>query len=148
MTKDSIVQLSPPALQKPLVMKDAYVFRDGANKFTSPHRTNQHSLSKVIGTFLLAPTHPISEFSLSMFGKWYQDFPLAEVLAHNESEHCEEQWQYNVILLYPKIIQNSKEEGSKIDWAINLANAFYVKDSMARLRTCALLIWRCFLIPQ
>ena len=49
-------------------------------------------------------------------------------MAHNESEHCEERWQYNVILLYPKIIQKSKEEGRKFDWAINLANAFYVKE--------------------
>ncbi len=84
-------------------MKEAYVFRDGANEFTAPHCTNQCSLNKVIGTFLSAPTCPILEFSLSMFGKWYQDLPLAEVMTHNESEHCEEQWQYNVLLLYPII---------------------------------------------
>ena len=71
MTKDNIAQLSPPALQKPLVMKDAYVFIEGTNKFTAPCGTNQCSLSKVIGTFLSAPTCPILEFSLSMFGKWY-----------------------------------------------------------------------------
>ncbi len=81
-------------------MKDG----EGANKFTAPCGTNQRSWSKVIGTFLSAPTCHISEFSLSMFGKWYRDLPLAEVMARNESEHCEEQWQYNVILLYPKIV--------------------------------------------
>jgi hypothetical protein len=36
MTKDSIAQLSPLALQKPLVMKEAYVFSDKAYKFTAP----------------------------------------------------------------------------------------------------------------
>jgi hypothetical protein len=72
MTKDSIAQLSPLALlPKPLVMKEANVFSDGANKFTAPLGTNQHSLKQVIGTFLSAPTCPILEFSLSMFGKWY-----------------------------------------------------------------------------
>jgi hypothetical protein len=82
----------------------------------------------MIGTFLSAPTRPISEFSLSLFGEWYQDLPLAEVMTHNESEHCEEQWQYNVILLYPKILRKSKKEGRKFDWAISLANAFYVEE--------------------
>ena len=62
MTKDNIAQLSPPALQKPLVKKEAYVFSDGANKFIAPCGTNQRSLNKVIGTFLSAPTCPISEF--------------------------------------------------------------------------------------
>ncbi len=117
MTKDSIAQLSPLALlQKPLVMKEANVFSDRANKFTTaPLGTNQHSLKKVIGTFLSAPTCPILESSLPMFGKWYEDLPLAEVMAHNESEHCDERWQYNVILLYPKIVRKSKEEGRKFD---------------------------------
>ena len=128
MTKDNIAQLSPPASQKSLVMKEAYVFSDRANEFTAPLGTNQRSLNKVIGTFLSAPTRPISEFSLSLFGKWYRDLPLAEVMTHNESEHCEERWQYNVILLYPKIVRKSKEEGRKFDWAISLANAFYVKE--------------------
>jgi hypothetical protein len=49
-------------------------------------------------------------------------------MAHNESEHCDEQWQYNVILLYPKIVQKSKKEGRKFDWAISIANAFHVKE--------------------
>jgi hypothetical protein len=71
MTKDNIAQLSPPALQKPLVMKDAYVSSDGANKFTAPPGMNQHSLNKVIATFSSAPTHPILKFLLSIFGKWY-----------------------------------------------------------------------------
>jgi hypothetical protein len=71
MTKDSNAQLSPLASQKPLVMKKAYVFSDKANKFTAPLGTNQRSFNKVIGTFLSAPTCPILEFSLSMFGKWY-----------------------------------------------------------------------------
>jgi hypothetical protein len=31
------------------------------------------------------------------------------------------------ILLHPKIVQKSKEEGRKFDWAISLANSFYVK---------------------
>ena len=115
MTKGNIVQLSPPASQKPLVMKHAYVLSDGANELTAPCGTNQRSLRKVIGTFLSAPTCPILEFSLSMFGKWHQNLPLAEVMAHNESEHCDEQWQYNIILLYPKIVQKSKEEGRKFD---------------------------------
>jgi hypothetical protein len=30
--------------------------------------------------------------------------------------------------LYPKIVQKSKYEGRKFDWAIRLANAFYVKE--------------------
>ena len=71
MRRDNIAQLSPPASQKPLVMKDAYILSDGANKFTAPCGMNQHSLSKLIGTFLSTPTCPILEFSLSMFGKWY-----------------------------------------------------------------------------
>ncbi len=91
MTKDSIAHLSPPALQKPLVMKEAYIFSDSANKFTAHLGTNQRSLNKVIATFLSAPTCPILEFSLSMFDKLYQDLPLAKVIAHNESEHCDEQ---------------------------------------------------------
>jgi hypothetical protein len=41
MMKDIIAQLSPPALQKPLVMKEAYVFSDGANEFTAPLDMNQ-----------------------------------------------------------------------------------------------------------
>jgi hypothetical protein len=63
-----------------------------------------------------------------MFGKRYQDLPLSEVMGHNESEHCDEQWQYNVILLHPKIIQKSKQEGRNIDWAISLANYSYVEE--------------------
>jgi hypothetical protein len=51
MTKDSIAQLSPPALHKPVVMKEAYVFSDGANKFTAPLGMNQCSLNEVTGTF-------------------------------------------------------------------------------------------------
>jgi hypothetical protein len=67
--------------------------------------TNQCSLNKVIGTFLSAPTHSIPEFSLSLFGKSYHNLPFAEVMAHNhESELCEERWQYNVILMNPKIV--------------------------------------------
>jgi hypothetical protein len=53
--------------------------------------TNQQSLNKVIGTFLSAPTHSIPEFSISMFGKRYQDLPFVEVTAHDhESELYEE----------------------------------------------------------
>jgi hypothetical protein len=44
MTKDNIAQLSPPALQKPLVMKEAYIFSDRANKFTALLGTNQGSV--------------------------------------------------------------------------------------------------------
>jgi hypothetical protein len=77
MTKDSIAQSSPLISRKMLVMKEAYVFSDKANKFTAPLDTNQYSLKKVIGTILSAPTCPILEFSLSiMFGKWYQDLPF------------------------------------------------------------------------
>ena len=32
------------------------------------------------------------------------------------------------ILLHPKIVQKSKEEGRKFDWIISLANAFHVKE--------------------
>jgi hypothetical protein len=71
MEKDNIAQLSHPALQKPLVLKEAYVCSDGANKFTAPLGTNQRSLTKVIGTFLSAPNCPTSEFMLALFGKWY-----------------------------------------------------------------------------
>ena len=106
-------------------MKEAYIFSDRANKFAAPLGTNQCSLNKVIGTFLSAPTCPILEVSISMYGKWYWDLPLAEVMAHNESEHCDEWWQYNVFLLYPKMVQNSKEEGRQFNWAISLANFLY-----------------------
>jgi hypothetical protein len=43
MTKDNVAQISPPALHKALVMKEAYIFSDGANKFTAPLGTNQRS---------------------------------------------------------------------------------------------------------
>ena len=54
MTKDSIAQISPPALHKPVVMKEAYVFSDGANNFTAPLGMNQCSLNEVTGTFSYA----------------------------------------------------------------------------------------------
>ena len=45
-----------------------------------------------------------------MFGKRYQDLPFVEVTAHDhESELYEEWWQYNLILLYPKIVWKSKQ---------------------------------------
>jgi hypothetical protein len=107
---------------------------------------DQRSINKVIGTFLSAPTYPILEFSLSMFGIWYQDLPLTEVISLNESEPCDEQWQYNAILLHPKIVQKSKEEGRKFNWAISLSNSFYVKEFNSPSRICAVSIWHCFLI--
>ena len=59
MEKDNIAQLSPhPALQKLLVLKEADVCSDGANKFTAPLGTNQRSLTKVIGTFCPLPIVP------------------------------------------------------------------------------------------
>ncbi len=45
-------------------------------------------------------------------------------MAHNENEHGDEGWQYNGILLHPKIVQKSKEEGRKF----SLANSFYLKE--------------------
>ena len=96
----------------------------------------------MIGTFLSAPTCPILEFSLSMFGKWYQDLTIAKVMSHNESEHCEEQWQYNVILWYPK------RKGEKLSGQSALPMLFMLRSSMAHLRICTVSIWHCFLIPK
>ena len=85
-------------------MMEVYLFSARGNKFTAPVGTNQRSLNKRIGMFLCALNHSTAEYLLWLFGKWYQLLPFVEVTkAHNESELCEEQWQYNVILLYPKI---------------------------------------------
>ncbi len=76
--------LLQPCTKRWLWRRLTYLVMGQINSLLLLVQINVHLNKVLIRTFLSAPTCPIVEFSLSMFGKWYWDFPLAEVMAHND----------------------------------------------------------------
>jgi len=123
----SVTPSAPVPTVEALNMKNAYLFKDGADEFTPPSGTKVNkAFRSQVDRFLSSPTRVVSEFPLQMFSTWFQDLPLNDVvMSRNEAEECDKVWQYKVILLYPRIVGTTKAEVKKWNWAKAAAAEFY-----------------------
>ena len=122
----NVATLSPGS-QEGFLLDDVYLFKDGVEEFTHPPGMPQKTWKTAVKKFLSAGIErPVYEFPLQMFGTWFIDLPLSDVMTFNDSPNCGEVWQYKVILLFPQIVPTKKRDREMFDWAVEAATAFYI----------------------